>query len=76
MFGVVLTEIVSQHEPHVDKDPLDIGPQIRDKGVRPQVPDVIHPLLKSLIEMCLQFNPDDRPDFDAICQFIDTYSSQ
>lgn len=73
MFGIVLTEIASQSEPHVDKDPLDVGAQIRDKGVRPEMPEVMHPLLKSLIDMCLQYEPNDRPDFDAICQFIDSY---
>ena len=73
MFGVVLCEIVAQSEPHVDKDPLDVGAQIRDKGIRPEIPEVVHPLLKSLIDMCLQYNPENRPDFDAICQFIDLY---
>jgi hypothetical protein len=73
MFGIVLTEIASQSEPHVDKDPLDVGAQIRDKGVRPEMPEVMHPLLKSLIDMCLQYEPNDRPDFDAICQFIDSH---
>ncbi len=71
MYGIVLTEIAMQSEPHVAKDPLDVGAQIRDSGIRPDIPQNIPPLLKSLIDMCLQFDPNDRPDFDTICQFID-----
>ena len=73
MYGIVLTEIIAQTEPHINEDVLAIGTKIRDQGLTPALPSQIHPLLKQLVSMCLQMNADDRPDFESICQHIDLY---
>ena len=73
MYGVVLTEIITQAEPHVSEDPLEIDAKIRDQGFIPALPNQMHPLLSQLVSMCLKMNADERPDFESICQHIDQY---
>ena len=75
MYGIVLTEIIAQTEPHINEDVLEIGAKIRDQGLIPALPTDMHPLLKQLVDMCLKMNADDRPDFESICQHIDLYCS-
>jgi serine/threonine protein kinase len=66
-FGIVVWEIVRQSEPHVDVDPVDVGALIRDRGLAPKIPDNCPPLLRQLMEMCWQKEPEQRPVSFLFC---------
>jgi len=69
-FGIVVWEIVRQSEPHVDVDPVDVGALIRDRGLAPKIPDNCPPLLRQLMEMCWQKEPEQRPPIDVILAML------
>jgi predicted Ser/Thr protein kinase len=72
-FGVVLSEIAARSEPHIDQNPLDVGQLIRDRGLTPKLPNDCHPLLRDIMQKCFQVDPEDRPNFDEICEELNAY---
>jgi len=72
-FGIVIYEIVAQCEPHKDKNVFDVGVQIRDNGLTPEIPNDCPSLLRQLMEMCWNKQPDQRPTFEMICAMLDPY---
>jgi len=60
-FGIVVYEIVAECEPHIDVDPIDIGPMIRDKYVTPKIPIDCPEKLRQLMKLCWKKRPDQRP---------------
>jgi mitogen-activated protein kinase kinase kinase 9 len=71
MFGVLVFEIVAQHEPHVDIDPNEVSVLIRDKGMTPKIPSKCPQKLRELMQMCWQVRPEQRPSFEAICAMLE-----
>jgi len=66
-FGIVVYEIVAQHEPHREVvNVLEIATAIRDYGLTPKIPDDCSPLLRQLMEMCWQRDPERRPTMETI----------
>jgi serine/threonine protein kinase len=61
MFGIVVYEIVSQHEPHYDKDPLKVSRAIKDEGLTPEIPSNCPQKLVELMQMCWKKQPQQRP---------------
>jgi len=59
-----------QSEPHVDVDPVDVGALIRDTGLTPKIPDNCSPLLRQLMEMCWQREPEQRPTIEVIVAML------
>ena len=39
----------------------------------PQLPSFVHRDMTELIESCFAFNPRDRPNFEEICQALETF---
>jgi hypothetical protein len=66
----VVWEIIMQSEPHVDVDPVDVGALIRDTGLTPKIPDNCSPLLRQLMEMCWQREPEQRPTIEVIVAML------
>jgi hypothetical protein len=64
-------EIVAQCEPHIDVDPLDIGPLIRDQYLTPEIPSDAPQKLHELMKMCWNQQPEQRPDFENICAMLE-----
>jgi serine/threonine protein kinase len=71
MFGVLIYEIVAQREPHTDKDPNDVPILIRDEGLTPTIPSDCPPLLRQLMQMCWNRQPEQRPSFETICNMLE-----
>jgi len=69
-FGIVVYEIVAQREPHNVDDVLGVALQIRDEGLTPQIPNDCPSLLKDIMLMCWQKEPEQRPTFDIICALL------
>jgi len=65
-FGIVVYEIVARREPHADRDVLEAALAIRDKGLTPNIPDDCPPLLRQVMELCWQKDPEQRPTMEAI----------
>jgi len=70
-FGIVVYEIVAQCEPHIDVDPLDIGPLIRDQYLTPEIPSDAPQKLHEFMKMCWNQQPEQRPDFENICAMLE-----
>jgi serine/threonine protein kinase len=68
MFGIVVYEIVAQCEPHKEiVNVLEVATAIRDQGLTPKIPDDCPPLLRQVMEMCWQKDPEQRPVSFLIC---------
>ena len=48
------------------------GVLIRDNGLTPKLEFEVPPMLKQVLQKCWSMNPNDRPDFEWICQQFDT----
>jgi serine/threonine protein kinase len=69
-FGIVVYEIVAQHEPHKDKDIIDVAVRIRDEGLTPEIPNHCPEKLRQVMEMCWTKQPEQRPSFEIICAVL------
>jgi len=67
MFGILVYEIVSRQEPHINIDPKNVAILIRDNYLRPESPRDCPEKLKQLMEMCWNKQPEQRPSFEMIC---------
>ncbi len=76
MFGIVITEIMNQQEPHLEQDPLEIAKQIRDHGITPSLSHDCPEFLKELCARCCSVEPNDRPDFEWLCEQLNQYCQQ
>jgi serine/threonine protein kinase len=70
-FGIVVYEIVARREPHTDADPLLVGALIRDQHLTPKIPDECPPILRELMQVFWQADPNRRPSFKEICRLLD-----
>jgi len=70
-FGIVVWEIVARSEPHIDVDPIEVGVLIRDRKLIPKIPNECPPILREVMTMCWQQDPNQRPTFDVICKYLD-----
>jgi D-alanyl-D-alanine dipeptidase len=60
-------EIVAQCEPHKEiVNALEVATAIRDQGLTPKIPDDCPPLLRQVMEMCWQKDPEQRPTMGVI----------
>jgi serine/threonine protein kinase len=71
MFGIVIYEVVSRYEPHTDKTPNEAAARIRDEGLTPTIPTDCPPKLRELMQMCWKMQPEQRPNFEAICALLE-----
>ncbi len=77
-FGIVLWEIFSQRVPFshlADTDVVTLFPEIACRALRPQMPLLIEPRLKALIECCWTNEPTERPTADQLVKILKTFVS-
>jgi hypothetical protein len=70
-FGIVIYEIVAQCEPHKDQNLFEVVTRIRDEGLTPTIPTNCPPKLRELMQMCWKMQPEQRPNFEAICALLE-----
>jgi len=70
-FGVLSWEIQTGKKPHADRDLLDVGLEIKLKGLHPEIPDDAPDVLKEIMTGCFKLDPKDRPEFSDICDKLD-----
>ncbi len=66
MFGIVLYEITARQEPHIGEDQLNSAIKIRDSGLTPTIPEDCLPILREIMHMCWQLDPNMRPVSNVI----------
>jgi len=71
-FGVVIYEILTQEPPWKDLNPAQAVGKI-SHGQRMVLPESCEcpPALKELMEKCWAQLPEDRPDFEKICEILE-----
>jgi len=71
-FGCLMVEVLSGgKDPYQDKEPNTIAAQVSAKKLRPQIPPTASPRMKQILESCFEFEPDTRPDFKDILDFLE-----
>ncbi|XP_078182543.1 serine/threonine-protein kinase STY46-like [Carex rostrata] len=69
-FGIVLWELLVGKLPYEDLTPLQAAVAVVQKGLRPTIPDGIHPKLIELLDKCWQSDPSLRPNFSEILDIL------
>jgi hypothetical protein len=68
-------EVIAQHEPHADVDPIEVGRLIRDKGQTPTIPSICPTELVQLMQECWHVSADRRMSTDKIVLQLDALQS-
>eukprot|EP01117_Protostelium_nocturnum_P011690 TRINITY_DN4256_c2_g1_i1.p1 TRINITY_DN4256_c2_g1~~TRINITY_DN4256_c2_g1_i1.p1 ORF type:complete len:1845 (-),score=487.68 TRINITY_DN4256_c2_g1_i1:43-5547(-) len=79
-FGILMLEILEEHEPYPGKTPLEVAFGIRDDSnpLKPQLSEKSiseSPLLAKLFEGCTKRDPFDRPSFQEIINYLPSTES-
>jgi len=69
-FGIVVYEIVAQSEPHKDLNIVEAAIAISTSGLTPKVPENCPPLLREIMTMCWNKDPEQRPTIEKICSML------
>ncbi|KAK6796573.1 hypothetical protein RDI58_004274 [Solanum bulbocastanum] len=67
-FGIMLWELLSGEIPYAHLTPAAIG--VVQQGLRPRIPEHVHPKLVELVEKCWQQDSTQRPDFSEILDIL------
>lgn len=69
-FGIVLLELETfgknPYEDDLRMSPIEIMMQVAKGTLSPRIPSTCLPARRKLIEKCLSFHPDDRPDMTEV----------
>jgi len=68
-YGVVIYEVTTGSIPYDPLSPLEASTAVANDSVE-LTPSKNFPELKDLMVSCLKFNPDERPSFVQICQYL------
>ncbi|CAM8946191.1 unnamed protein product [Rhodiola kirilowii] len=64
-FAIVLWELVTAKVPYDTMTPLQAALGVR-QGLRPELPENVHPTLSHIMQRCWDSDPSNRPDFPDI----------
>jgi len=72
-FGVTLYEVVTRKLPYTDLDPIQVALILGadDKSARLQPPPYTPPLVTELMNRCMEWEAEKRPDFKTICHRLE-----
>ncbi|PRP81755.1 putative receptor protein kinase [Planoprotostelium fungivorum] len=71
-FGVVIWEILTCQEPWGDMTPIEVAFAVINEGKRLDIPKDCHPALSELMQQCWSSQPEDRPDFLQITDYLNS----
>jgi hypothetical protein len=71
MFGMLVYEIAARRVPFGDKDPLNISTRIRDEGLTPTIPKDCPAVLRDVMQMCWEKEPEQRPTMEVVLAFLE-----
>lgn len=73
-FGVVINEILTRGTPYPDYPITQVASLVSNGSMKPELsPELVKkwPDLQHLIEWCTEYDPNMRPTFNEIQQFLD-----
>jgi len=68
-FAITVWEIITGEDPYEGENVVNVAIEVSSKGLRPPIPDADIKITK-LMTQCWQTSPEDRPDFDTICSYL------
>mmetsp|Transcript_19817 Transcript_19817/g.27674 ORF Transcript_19817/g.27674 Transcript_19817/m.27674 type:complete len:892 (-) Transcript_19817:24-2699(-) len=73
-YGVLIYEIFLKQDPYPHLDPVQSATQLilGQVSLLTDFPSNIHPQVLFLVTACLQVDPQKRPEFDQICEMLDS----
>ena len=73
-FGIILWEFWSKEPPYHGIPAKEVGTKVKnDKNYRPKIPEDVPREIAELMEVCWEEDPDKRPTFLEIINFLDEY---
>ncbi|OQR81487.1 kinase [Thraustotheca clavata] len=76
-FGVVLAELDAKNEPYLNLTKgMDLFGKIARGTIKPSLSSTCEPWLKNLAEMCLSFNPQQRPSAQTVVDILQARFAQ
>ena len=73
-FGIILWEFWSKDPPYKGIKAKDVGIKVKnDKNFRPKIPDEVPQEISELIKLCWDADPEKRPSFLEIINYLDEY---
>jgi len=73
MMGCTYIELLTRAIPHADRDLMEVGMAIRDKGLTPQIPDDAPEYMSDLLKRCFSRAPEDRISFAEAVEFLEAH---
>lgn len=68
-------ELFTRQDPYTDLDPVQAATQVVSGTAKLKFPEnIVHPTFLQVAYKCLDFEADNRPDFQAICETLQTVS--
>jgi len=65
-FSIMMVEILSNEQPFLGKDPIQVAMAVLMQGLRPEIPKGTHETLVHLIQDCWAADPTGRPNFEEV----------
>eukprot|EP01125_Pyxidicula_operculata_P003084 TRINITY_DN132_c1_g2_i1.p1 TRINITY_DN132_c1_g2~~TRINITY_DN132_c1_g2_i1.p1 ORF type:complete len:831 (-),score=177.50 TRINITY_DN132_c1_g2_i1:2010-4502(-) len=65
-FAICLLEMCSRQKPWGDMPLLRVILSVGSQGLRPEIPETVHPKLANVITRCWDDTPESRPSFDEL----------
>lgn len=66
-FGVVIFEVLTCcREPYEGLAALQVATRVANGALRLAAPDEAHPILRSIVQQCTEYNAKDRPTFEQL----------
>ena len=73
-FGIILWEFWSKDPPYKGVKAKEVAIKVKNnKNYRPVIPDEVPQEIAELMKVCWDENPDKRPSFIDIINYIDEY---
>lgn len=67
-YAMTCSEILTGYPPFSDFDKRDLHLKIKEREIRPRLPDDLDEELRELFRDCWHLDPMERPDFKKICK--------
>lgn len=67
-FGVVLYEIFTRQQPYPQLAPTQAAAQVIARAIKLTLPPGTNSAIAKLMDECMQYEPNDRPNFEEISQ--------
>jgi len=71
-FGIVCIEILTRKRPYPELDAFEVVYRTRNGELKPTIPENCPEGLKTVLELCFEFDPQRRPTFKVICKMLES----